>query len=79
MAEFSLLQNLHQCTQKSVCATNLGPLGEIGDNFSPQISSRTHFAKIISKKVVAKNQCEKHKNRVKEALASEQKYIPMRL
>ena len=61
LAEFNLLQNLHQCTQKSVCATKLGPLGEIGANFSPQLSSREQFAKIIIKIVVAKNQCGKHK------------------
>ena len=35
---------------KSVCATNLGPLGEIGANFSQQLSSRTQFAKRINKK-----------------------------
>ena len=61
MAEFNLLQNLHLCTQKSVCATNFGPLGEIGANFSLQFSSRTQFAKISNKKVIAENQCEKHK------------------
>ena len=60
-AEFNLLQNLHLCTQKSVCATNLGPLGEIGANFSLQFSSRTQFAKISNKKVIAENQCKKHK------------------
>ena len=78
-AEFNLLQNLHLCIQKSVCATNLGPLGEIGASFSPQLSSRTQFAEIINKKIITENQCEKHKNRVKETLASEQWYIPMRL
>ena len=64
LAELNLLQNLHLCTQKSVCATNFGPLGEIGANFSPQLSLRTQFPKIISKKIIAENQCEKHKNRV---------------
>ena len=72
LAEFKLLHNLHLCTQKCVCATNFGPLGEIGTNFSPQLSSRTQFAKINNKKVINENQCKKHKNRVKEALASEQ-------
>ena len=38
------------------------PFGEIGANFSLQLSSRTQFAKISNKKVVAENQCEKHKN-----------------
>ena len=61
LAEFSLLQNLHLCTQKSVCATNFGSLGEIGAIFSLQLSSRTQFAKIKNKKVIAENQCEKHK------------------
>ena len=61
MAEFNLLQNLHLCTQISVCATNFGSLGEIGANFSLQLSSRTQFAKINNKKVIAEIQCEKHK------------------
>ena len=61
LAEFNLLQNLHLCTQKSVCATNFGSLGEIGANFSLQLLSRTQFAKINYKKVIAENQCEKHK------------------
>ena len=61
MAEFNVLQNLHLCAQKSVCATNLGPFGEIGANFSLQLSSRTRFDKINKKKVIAENQCEKHK------------------
>ena len=61
-AEFNLLQNLHLCTKKSVCARNFGPFGEIGANFSLQLSSQTQLAKINSKKVIAENQCEKHKN-----------------
>ena len=61
MAEFNVLQNLHLWAQKSVCATNLGPFGEIGANFSLQLSSRTRFDKINKKKVIAENQCEKHK------------------
>ena len=39
LAEFNLLQNLHLCTQKSVCATNFGPFGEIGADFSVQLLS----------------------------------------
>ena len=61
LAEFNVLQNLHLCAQKSVCATNLEPFGEIGANFSLQLSSRTRFDKINKKKVIAENQCEKHK------------------
>ena len=36
-------------------------LGEVGPNFSLQLSSRTQFTKINNKKVIAENQCEKHK------------------
>ena len=61
LAEFNLLQNLPLCTQKSVCATNIISLGEIGTNFSLQLSSRTQFAKSNNKKVIGENQCEKHK------------------
>ena len=39
----------------------LEPLGEVGAHFSLQLSSRTQFTKINTKKVIAKNQCEKHK------------------
>ena len=39
----------------------LEPLGEVGANFSLQLSSRTQFTKINIKKVIAENQCEKHK------------------
>ena len=38
----------------------LEPLGEVGANFSLQLSSRTQFTKINNKKVIAENQCEKH-------------------
>ena len=47
--------------QKSVLTTNFGPFGEIGANFSVQLSSRKQFAKIKNKEVIAKNHCEKHK------------------
>ena len=56
------MQILHLCTQKSVCATNFGPFREIGANFPVQLSSRSHFANIENKKVIANNQCEKHKS-----------------
>ena len=39
----------------------LEPLGEVGANFSLQLSLRTQFTKINNKKGIAKNQCEKHK------------------
>ena len=59
--EFKILQNLHLCAQKSVCATNLVPFGEIGAIFSLQLSLRTRFDKINKNKVIAENRCEKHK------------------
>ena len=40
----------------------LGPFGEIGAYFLVQLSSRSHFANIENKKVIAENQCEKHEN-----------------
>ena len=42
----------------------LEPFGEVGANFSLQISSRTEFTKINNKKVIAENQCEKHKKSI---------------
>ena len=39
----------------------LEPLGEVGANFSLQLSSRTQFTKMNNKQVIAENQCEKHK------------------
>ena len=39
----------------------LEPHGEVGANFSLQLSSRTQFTKINNKKVFAENQCEKQK------------------
>ena len=52
--EFNLLQNLHLYTQKSVCATSTIPFGEVGGNSPLQLSSRTQFANIEDKKVIAK-------------------------
>ena len=44
LAKFSLSQILHLCTQKSVCATNFGPFGEIGANFSVPLNfNRDHI------------------------------------
>ena len=37
------------------------PLGEVGDNFSLQLLLRTQYTKFNNKKVIADNQCEKHK------------------
>ena len=40
----------------------LGPFGEIGANFPVQLSWRSLFAHFETKKVIAENQCEKHKS-----------------
>ena len=53
-AEFSLLQNLHLCTHKSVYATNCGPFGEIGADFSVQLSSEHKLLKLKTKKLSPK-------------------------
>ena len=49
------IANLHLYTQKSVCATSTRPFGEVGGKSPLQLSSRTHFAEIEDKKVIAKN------------------------
>ena len=51
-------QRVHLCAELTA---TLEPIGEIGANFSLQLSSRTQFDKINMKKVIAENQCEKHK------------------
>ena len=57
------IQILDLCTQKSVCATNLGPFGKIVANFPVQLSSRSQFANIENRTIIAENQGEKHKNK----------------
>ena len=52
---------MHLCAELIAASMTLEPLGEVGANFSLQLSSRTQFAKINYKKVIAENQCEKHK------------------
>ena len=52
---------MHLCAELIVAFWTLEPFGEIGANFSLQLSSRTLFDKISEKKVIAENQCEKHK------------------
>ena len=51
---------MHLCAGLTAASWIMKPFGEIGANFSLQLSSRTHFAKIENKKVIAENQCEKH-------------------
>ena len=52
---------MHLCAELIAESLTLEPLGEVGANFSLQLSSRTQFNKINNKKVIAENQCEKHK------------------
>ena len=40
----------------------LEPFGEVGAIFSLQLLSRTQYAKVSIQKVIAENDCEKHKN-----------------
>ena len=52
---------MHLCAELIAVSMMLEPLGEVGANFSLQLSSRTQISKINNKKVIAENQCEKHK------------------
>ena len=52
---------MHLCAELTAAFWTLEPFGEIGANFSLQLSSQTWFNKIIKKKVIAENQCKKHK------------------
>ena len=52
---------MHLCAELIAASMMLEPHGEVGTNFSLQLSSQTQFTKINNKKVIAKNQCEKHK------------------
>ena len=44
----------------------LEPFGEVGANFSLQLLWWTQLCKIKNKKVMAENQCEKHKLDIRE-------------
>ena len=52
---------MHLCADLTAAFWTLEPFGEIGANISLQLSSRKRFDKINKKKVIAENQCEKHK------------------
>ena len=52
---------MHLCAELIAAYMMLESLGEVGANFSLQVSSRTQFTKINNKNVIAENQCEKHK------------------
>ena len=52
---------MHQCAELIAASMIKELLGEVGANFSLQLASRTQFTKMNNKKVIAENQCEKHK------------------
>ena len=52
---------MHLWAEFTAAFWTLEPFGEIGANISLQLLSRTRFDKINKKKVIAENQCEKHK------------------
>ena len=45
---------MHLSTEEPAASRMLEPLGEIGGDVTEYFSSRTHFAKIVDKKVIAK-------------------------
>ena len=55
LGRIQFIAKSHLYTQKSVCTTSTRPFGEVGGNSPQQLSSRTHFAKIEHKKVIAIN------------------------
>ena len=52
---------MHLCAELIAASMMLEPIGEVDANFSLQLSSRRQFTKVNNKKVIAENQCEKHK------------------
>ena len=52
---------MHLCAELIAASMMLEPIGEVGANFSLQLSSRRQFTKVNNQKVIAENQCEKHK------------------
>ena len=55
---------MHLCTGLTAASWIMDPFGEIGTNFSLQLSTRTQFAKISIKKVITKNNVKNIKTRV---------------
>ena len=46
---------MHLSTDEPAASWMLEPVGEVGGDVPEYFSSRTHFAKIADKKVIAKN------------------------
>ena len=53
---------MHLCAELTAASWLIEPIGEVGPNFSLQLSSQTQFAKVKNKEVIVENQCEKHRN-----------------
>ena len=49
------IQRVHLSTEETAASRMLEPFGEVGGDVPEYFSSRTHFAKIENKKVIAKN------------------------
>ena len=49
------IQRVHLSTEEPAASRMLEPFGEVGGDVPEYFSSRTHFAKIEDKKVIAKN------------------------
>ena len=49
------IQRVHLSTEEPSASRMLEPFGEVGGDVPEYFSSRTHFAKIEDKKVIAKN------------------------
>ena len=46
---------MHLCIEEPAASRMLKPFGEVGGDVPEYFSSRTHFAEIEDKKVIAKN------------------------
>ena len=55
---------MHLCAELIAASMMLEPLGEVGANFSLQLSSRKQFTKINNKKLLSKINVKNIKNRV---------------
>ena len=49
------IERVHLSTEEPATSRMLEPFGEVGGDVPEYFSSRTHFAKIEDKKVIAKN------------------------
>ena len=52
---FKIFKRVHLRTEEPAASRMFEPFGEVGGDVPEYFSSRTHFAKIEDKKVIAKN------------------------